>query len=127
MCAAATQLIAINADGTVAPCAMFPRSAGRYTEGLTHLWRESALFNQVRGQRFDAMNACSSCEVQAGCDPCMAYGIVEHDDKAACNSASKLNASSLHQLKLRRARSLPIVQPSGAEGPAAGLPVAKAG
>jgi radical SAM protein with 4Fe4S-binding SPASM domain len=110
MCAAATQLIAINADGTVSPCAMFPRNAGAYTEGVGNLWRDSPLFNQVRGQRFDDMSSCTSCEVQSGCDPCMAYGIVEHGDQAACNSASKLNASGLHHLKLRKARSLPIVQ-----------------
>lgn len=119
MCAAATQLIAINADGTVAPCAMFPSTAGSYVDGVAKLWREAPLFNQVRGQRFDEMSECSSCEVQSGCDPCMAYGLVEQGEQTACNSASKLNASSLHHLKLRKTRSLPIVLDAPGAAPVA--------
>lgn len=109
LCAAASRLLAINADGSVAPCAMFPTSAGSYTQGVSTIWRDSPLFQQVRGQRFDTMNSCTSCEVQSACEPCMAYGVVEHGDQAACSTSSRRSATGLQQLKVLRTRSLPVL------------------
>lgn len=109
LCAAANRLLAINADGSVAPCAMFPTSAGSYKQGVSTIWRESALFQQVRGQRFETMNSCSSCDVQNACEPCMAYGVVEHGDQAACTTSAKRSATGYQQLKVLRTRSLPVL------------------
>lgn len=118
MCAAATQLITINADGSVAPCAMFPLNGGSFLDApIRDIWEKSPLFQQVRNQRFDDMHACGTCEAQASCDPCMAYGIVEHGDQRACNSSSRQSAEGRTALaqqlrntqrKSRVGRALPI-------------------
>ena len=118
MCAAATKLITINADGTVAPCTMFPVNGGNFRDSsVAQIWNESPLFQGVRQQRFDDMKSCGDCEVQSSCDPCMAYAIVEHQDQRACNVSSKrfAEARALHsralvttQRKSQRGRALPI-------------------
>ena len=118
MCAAATQLITVNADGTLSPCAMFPSHGGSFREApLREIWERSSLFRQVRNQRFDDMNSCGTCEVQASCDPCMAYALVEHGDQRACNSGSRQYAEGKTALALqmrdtqrksRKGRALPI-------------------
>jgi radical SAM protein with 4Fe4S-binding SPASM domain len=118
LCAAATRLIAIHADGSVAPCAMFPLAVGHAArDDLVELWQRSPLFTGVRQQRFDDMKSCGSCEVQSTCDPCMAFGLVEHDDHTACNTSSRhmADANRLHLELLKRAdrkanrgRALPV-------------------
>jgi radical SAM protein with 4Fe4S-binding SPASM domain len=90
MCAAATKLIAVNADGTVAPCAMYPQHAGSFrARPISETWKTSPLFKQVRNQTFDSMKDCPTCDVRSACHPCMAYALVENGDFRACNSSSR--------------------------------------
>jgi radical SAM protein with 4Fe4S-binding SPASM domain len=98
MCAAAHQLIAIHADGSVAPCAMFPLATGHAArDDLAGIWRASPLFARVRGQRFDDMKSCGTCGVQSTCDPCMAFALIEHGDHRACNTSSRTMAEAGRQ------------------------------
>lgn len=118
MCAAGTKLITVNADGTISPCAMYPKHGGSFRDApIAEIWKHSPLFEQVRRQRFDDMKDCPTCDVRGSCDPCMAYAEVEHGDHRACNSSSRQFAEGRAllagrlvntQKKSKRGRSLPI-------------------
>ena len=106
MCAAAMGLITVHADGGVSPCALFPVSGGNArSERIEDIWKSSPLFETVRNQTFAGMTSCSSCSVQAGCSPCMAYALVEHGDHRACNASSLqyAQATAEHARLLKRA------------------------
>jgi radical SAM protein with 4Fe4S-binding SPASM domain len=119
MCAAGTQLITVNADGTISPCAMFPTNGGDFRKSsVADIWHSSPLFKQVREQRFDDMHDCPSCDVRSSCHPCMAYGLVESGDIKSCNTSSRQYAEGKAllagrmvqtQRKTKKGRSLPIV------------------
>ena len=119
MCAAGTKLITVNADGTISPCAMFPAHGGDFRESsVAEIWNKSPLFAQVRGQRFDDMHECPSCDVRTTCNPCMAYSLVENQDLRSCNSSSRQYAEGKALLagrmlvtkrKTKKGRVLPIV------------------
>jgi radical SAM protein with 4Fe4S-binding SPASM domain len=125
MCAAGNRLIALHADGGIAPCALHPQTAGNIkTDTIDHIWKNSALFKEVRGQSFDEMNDCPKCDVRSSCNPCMAYALVEHGDHRACNTSSRISAEAkaklagkiLNRARIKRARSLPIVGDSISPG-----------
>jgi len=95
LCTAGRNFIAVWADGQIAPCAFFPKAGGSaLTDGVEKVWRESRLFHDVRKKQFKEMTSCGSCEVSATCSPCMAYGLVEHDDIGGCASSSKHSATA---------------------------------
>ena len=118
MCSAARNMVSIGADGGVYPCAVFPVAGGNLkTDSFEDIWTRSPLFEKVRRQTFQKMNACPTCEVRASCGPCMAYGVVEHDDLAACNTPSRQLARATHRLAHRVRRA----EQKSARG--AGLPI----
>jgi AdoMet-dependent heme synthase len=106
MCAAGTKIITIHADGTVAPCTLFPFGNGNAkTERLVDVWRNSPLFRNVRNQRFNDMHECTSCSLERTCDPCMAYAIIENGDHRTCNTSSRNHAEAVlvHSRRMTRA------------------------
>ncbi len=119
LCAAARGLVTVWADGQVAPCAMFPVAGGSALEHpIEDIWTRSPLFDRVRKTTFGEMSSCSSCDVRQGCSPCMAYGLIEHDDEKACNSYSRQDATSKKlvadellrvQKKFQKGAPLPLV------------------
>ncbi|MCC7070208.1 MAG: radical SAM protein [Deltaproteobacteria bacterium] len=123
LCGAARDVVAIAADGSVLACAFFPTDAGRWQAGvpgrsLEDIWLQSDQLDAVRERRFATMHRCGRCELRPTCNPCMAFGLVEHGDLGACNSASRHGAAALRGLaelkaqanaKMTRGRALPIV------------------
>lgn len=123
LCGAARDVIAIGADGSVLACGYFPAAAGRWRRDaagarLEDIWLQSAQLDEVREQTIAAMSGCGRCELRPMCNPCMAFGLVEHGGIGACNSSSRHGASAFRGLaeakvraneKMARGRALPIV------------------
>jgi AdoMet-dependent heme synthase len=119
MCAAGTKIITIHADGSVAPCTMFPFASGQVkTDRLVDIWENAPLFQNVRKLRFSDMTDCQTCSIERTCDPCMAYAIIENGDHRTCNTSSRQHAEavSVHSKRVARAhhkmsagRALPVV------------------
>lgn len=120
MCGAARESLSVGADGGISACGYFPVPAGFWKRGvsLADIWFSAPQLNAVREMSFGKMNDCPTCEVKTTCNPCMAYGLVEHGDIGACNSASRHGATALRALaemkkraneKMSRGRALPIV------------------
>ncbi len=119
MCGAARDTISIGADGSVSACGYFPVAAAAWQPGsLRDIWLGSAHLDDVREMTFGKMRDCPSCDVKTTCNPCMAYGLVEHGHLGACNSASRHGAEAVRGLaelsarantKLSRGRMLAIV------------------
>lgn len=123
LCGAARDVISIGANGDVLACGYFPSPAGRWSrapEGrrLRDIWLGSAQLDAIREMNFARMNDCSSCDLRSVCNPCMAFGEVEHGDIGACNRTSRFGATALGMLaakkaianrKMEHGRSLPIV------------------
>lgn len=123
LCGAARDVVAIGADGSVLACAFFAAPAGRWQLGvpgcsLEDIWLHSAQLDAIREMTFARMSGCDACELRSTCQPCMAFGLVEHGDLGACNRASRHGASALRKLaeakaranvKLSHGRALPIV------------------
>ena len=104
MCAAGKSLVAVWADGQLAPCAMMPKAVATEGRSLVDVFTNDPLFRAMRGQRFDDMKKCPTCDVRSTCDPCMAYALVEHGDMTDCNASSRQLATGTRLLAERMAR-----------------------
>jgi radical SAM protein with 4Fe4S-binding SPASM domain len=103
MCAAGSKLITVWADGSIAPCALFPVAGGNaLEESVSDIWFKSKLFHEVRSTQISDMTSCGSCGVRGACSPCMAYSLIEHDDHRACSSPSRQVATARYQMAERR-------------------------
>lgn len=120
MCGAALSSLSVGADGSIAACGFFPVAGGRWRRGasLADIWLGSSHFDEVRRATFGTQSHCPSCDLRSGCNPCMAYALVETGDLRGCNSASRAGASAFRLLaegkaranrKMSRGRALPIV------------------
>jgi radical SAM protein with 4Fe4S-binding SPASM domain len=90
LCGAARNVVTVDAQGRLLACSSFPESAGSVREApLGELWRRSPGLRRVRATRFSDMKHCSTCEDRGGCNPCMAYALVEHGDRLACSSTAR--------------------------------------
>lgn len=112
LCGAGRETISVGADGSLSACGYFSVPAGRWRRGETSVsdvWFGSTQLDAVREMTFASMRACPSCDVKSTCNPCMAYGLVEHGDIGACNSASRHMATAgraLAELKARANRKM---------------------
>jgi radical SAM protein with 4Fe4S-binding SPASM domain len=104
MCAAGTKLISVWADGQLSPCAMMPKATAPAGRSVVDVWKNDPLFRSMRGQRFDDMKQCPTCDVRSTCEPCMAYALVEHGDMTDCNSSSLQYATGRRLLAERMVR-----------------------
>lgn len=120
MCGAARTSLSIGADGSVAACGFFPVAGGQWGRGesLAEIWLGSSHFDDVRRATFGTQSHCPSCDLKSGCNPCMAYALVESGELRGCNSASRSGAHAFRLLaegkaranrKMASGRSLPIV------------------
>lgn len=112
MCSAGRQTLSVGADGSLSACGYFPIPAGQWrsardgTEAtsVADIWLGSPQLDAVREMTFGGMSDCPTCEVKSTCNPCMAYGLVEHGDIGACNSASRHGATAMRKLATLKAR-----------------------
>jgi radical SAM protein with 4Fe4S-binding SPASM domain len=97
LCGAGSKLLSVWADGSIAPCALFPVAGGRFgEERVVDIFQRSTLFTSVRAARWADQTSCGSCEVSSGCTPCMASALSEQDDHRACSAASHRLATARH-------------------------------
>ena len=83
-CPCGTQYCRITPDGKLTPCPYLPEVAGDLTtRSFGEIWRESALFRQLRGGELGGK--CGSCEYRALCGGCRARAFALEGDVLAAD------------------------------------------
>jgi radical SAM protein with 4Fe4S-binding SPASM domain len=83
-CPCGTQYCRITPDGKLTPCPYLPEVAGDLTtRSFGEIWRESALFRQLRGGELGGK--CGACEYRAMCGGCRARAFALQGDVLAAD------------------------------------------
>jgi len=78
-CQVARTSVFIDCDGSVRPCASWPRPGGNINEQtFAHLWRHDPELGRARAVCNRDLSICSGCALHAGCSPCIALNLQEH-------------------------------------------------
>ncbi|OCJ09555.1 hypothetical protein A6U86_25780 [Rhizobium sp. AC27/96] len=110
-CAAATVLATLNADGTLAPCALFSetdfRSASIWTSSFKEQWQNSQPFRMMRSVHLSEISGCGTCKNSLGncgggcrAKSYLAYGTIHRPDNDCNYSANsgKQKEKLLHDI-----------------------------
>jgi len=84
LCKAATEYLAIGANGDIRPCSVYPEKAGNiFNDSIQDVWYNSSIFKEIREVKIDDLK-CSRCALVRYCDNkvnCIAYSAYYSDMK----------------------------------------------
>ncbi|MGI5863244.1 MAG: radical SAM/SPASM domain-containing protein [Myxococcales bacterium] len=96
MCGAGSSFAAVDPDGKVLACHLFPAIAGDLFESsFRQIWDSSALLRRLRSARYDELPACAKCELREHCLRCAGQvyartGRLTGEDPEACRIARQM-------------------------------------